>query len=240
MKKFLAVIGSLAALTASVSAFAYDRTGVAYDVLSETGKTTASLDRCGGTAELERNRAGSLVLHVRNATCSNLVTQKGSWKLKGDGANNRYADIAIDETVAGWHDILIGSNAFVESMGLDGNGDIISIYIPKRAAMPVAKISYGSDRSNVVALDDCMGTMQAKIVSGLLQITFNGLEKCSKYDLVSVNGRDIGFAAQEMFGDKGAIFVPAREITSGKNVIEVRFYKPGAREDGVKVVAYAR
>lgn len=239
MKKFLAVFGSLAALSASVTSFAAERTGVAHDVLSETGKTVAVLDRCGGTAELERTRAGALMLRVRNVTCSNLVTQKGSYKLKGDGANNRYIDVAIDETVPGWHDILVGSNAFIDSFGLDGNGDIISIYIPKRAAIPVAKIPYGADFSNIVKLDDCMGTMQAKIVSGLLQITFKGLEKCSKYDVVSVNGRDIGLAAQEMFGDKGTIFVPAREIYRGKNVIEVRFFKPGAREDRVKVVAYA-
>ena len=59
---------------------AQPKTGVDFASLSELDNQVTTLDRCGGTASLERVN-GVLTLQVRNATCSNLVTKNGSWKL---------------------------------------------------------------------------------------------------------------------------------------------------------------
>lgn len=232
--KTMNILALAAALVAPFAVQADSKTGFSMDILSENGLRVAHLDRCGGTATLVRENR-ELLLKIRESNCANLQTKFETVKLLGEGSNHRWRNVVINESVRGWHNVLVGSNAYIESNGVEGNGDLIAVYVPKQNN-PTIRVS--ENGSNSVSLDDCGGTASAKMINGKLKVIYSGLEKCSKYDLLKNNDQDVSYTAEEMYGDSGSMTIPRTALVHGWNNLEVRFYKPGAREDRVNVSIY--
>lgn len=96
-----------------------------------------ALTNCKGTATLNRNSAGKLMLYVRGTECSNLRTEYSSRKLDGY-EQNRYVDVHILEDGRSEAPVLIGGNAYVDSNGARGVGDLLNVIIPvpENATLP--------------------------------------------------------------------------------------------------------
>jgi hypothetical protein len=90
---------------------------------------TVSLTNCKGTATLDRNYYGELILYVRGTQCSNLRTNLSATKLDGY-EQNRYVDVLILEQGQGSVPVIIGGNSFVESNGYRGVGDKLNVILP--------------------------------------------------------------------------------------------------------------
>jgi hypothetical protein len=220
---------------ASISAFAQIGTGVSLKRIAEG--QTVKLERCGGYAKLSRANDGRLMLYVRGATCSNLRTSKGTWKLNGDAAGERSIDVTFDESVPGDKMVLIGSNSYIDSRGADGNGDYLTVRIASR---PVVLNLTRSSQSREINLEHCNGSVAASISSGsvIVKVSNSG---CSKFDILSNGSDQIQYEMKNIpeisaeAGYSGSFTIPNRFYDRGSNGILIRLMSPRLVEEKVLI-----
>lgn len=213
---------------------AQSREGVSLSRIKEG--QTIKLERCGGTAKLTRVQ-GVLTLQVRNATCSNLKTQKGTWKLNGTAQGERSINVTFDESVPGDRMVLVGSNAYIESRGADGNGDYMTVKIePKMVTLNLTQQA----QTKEIKLENCNGAIQASIANG--RVTINVANSgCSKFDILSNSGDSVRYDAKTIpeaaneGGFSGNYTIPNKFYDRGLNGIVIRLVAPRLTEEKILV-----
>lgn len=208
--------------------------GISFRTVSEG--QTINLSRCGGSAKLTRVE-GALTLQIRGATCSNVRTSKGTWKLNGNGQNDRSINVKFDDSTPGQRMVLIGSNAYISSNGSDGNGDYITVKIPaKRVTLNLTK----SVETKEYKMENCNGSVSAAISNGKVTIDISN-SGCSKFDILSSSGdnvkypvKDIPFVSLEA-GYSGNYTIPNKFYDRGLNGIVIRLVSPRLTEEQILV-----
>lgn len=204
--------------------------GVSVSFLSLSGDRVASLPRCGeqngtGAAYLKRE-GGDLYLQIRNARCATLKTQFGEYTLLGDGSNNRFIDVKIDQSIPGYHKVLLGSHKYLATDGREGNGDILNIYVPKKSVF----LDLSNDKDGVTKpfhLRSCQGTVQAKLQNNQINIIYNDIRNCSRFDILSNDGDSISYKAKDLNSSgSGSLTIPNKFMDAGSNTITMKFYQP--------------
>lgn len=213
---------------------AQSREGISFTKVSEG--QTVKLDRCGGSAKLLRVE-NVLTLQVRKATCSNLKTSKGMWKLKGTEAGERWINVTFDETVPGERMVLVGSNAYIDSNGGDGNGDYLTVKIPaKRVTLNLTQ----AVQTKELKLEHCNGSIQASIANGRVVINVSNTG-CSKFDILSNGGENIKYEVKAIpevsieAGYSGSFTIPNKFYDAGLNGIVIRLVSPRLTEELILV-----
>lgn len=208
--------------------------GVSLSRISEG--QSIKLPRCGGTAKLTRVN-GELTLQVRNATCSNVKTAKGQWKLQGTEHGQRFINVKFTEDVPGDRFVLIGSNAYIDSRGADGNGDYITVRIaPKRVTLNLTETA----QTKEINLEHCNGSIKASIANGSVNITVKN-SGCSKFDIVSATGARVEYDTKSIpevaneGGYTGNYTIPNRLYDRGLNGIVIRLSAPRLTEEQILV-----
>jgi hypothetical protein len=227
----VAAVGTETAIDRSV---AQSREGISFQKVSEG--QIVKLARCGGTAKLVRVE-NVLTLQVRKAVCSNLKTAKGEWKLKGTEANERWINVNFDESVPGERMVLVGSNAYMDSNGGEGNGDYLTVRIPaKRVTLNLTAAA----QTKELKLQHCNGTIQASIANGKVVINVSN-SGCSKFDILSNDGEQIKYEVKSIpevsieAGYSGNFTIPNKFYDRGLNGIVVRLLSPRLTEEVILV-----
>lgn len=213
---------------------AQSREGVSLSRIKEG--QTIKLARCGGTAKLTRVQ-GVLTLQVRNATCSNLKTTKGSWKLNGTAQGERWANVTFDDSVPGDRMVLVGSNAYIESRGAEGNGDYMTVKIePKMVTLNLTQQA----QTKEINLEHCNGSIQASIANGRVTINVSN-SGCSKFDILSNSGDHVKYEMKTIpevsadAGFSGNYTIPNKFYDRGMNGIVIRLVAPRLVEEKILV-----
>lgn len=194
------------------------------------------LKRCGGTAKLTR-LSGQLTLQIRGSNCSNVKTSKGIFKMDGQGSTDRFANVHIDENAPGDRMVLVGSNAYIQSNGNDGNGDYITVKVPaKRLTLNLRNTS----QTATINLNHCNGSIRASVSQGRVNVVVYNTG-CSKFDIVSNDGTSVSYDVKSIpevsheAGYSGSFTIPNRFYDRGANGIVIRLFAPRLTEEQVLV-----
>ncbi len=213
---------------------AQSREGVSLSRIKEN--QTVKLERCGGTAKLARVQ-GVLTLQVRGATCSNLKTSKGTWKLNGQAQGERWINVTFDESVPGDRMVLVGSNAYIESRGADGNGDYMTVKIePKMVTLNLTQQA----QTKEIKLEHCNGSIKASIANGRVTVDVSN-SGCSKFDILSNSGDSVKYDVKTIpevsadAGFSGNYTIPNKFYDRGMNGIVIRLVAPRLTEEKILV-----
>lgn len=213
---------------------AQSREGVSLSRVKEG--QTVKLQRCGGTAKLTRVQ-GVLTLQVRGANCSNLKTSKGTWKLNGVAQGERSINVTFDESVPGDRMVLVGSNAYIQSRGSEGNGDYMTVKIePKMVTLNLTQ----TVQTKEIKLEHCNGSIQASIANGKVVINVEN-SGCSKFDILSNSGDNIKYEVKTIpevsadAGFSGNYTIPNKFYDRGLNGIVIRLTAPRLTEEKILV-----
>ncbi len=232
------IFSFLAATVLTTTALA-SAEGVSVSFLSLNGNRQTVLTRCGeqngtGAAFLERD-GSELYLKIRNARCATLKTNFGEYTLNGTGSTNRYIDVKIDQSKPGYHKLLLGSHKYLETDGQEGNGDIISIYVPTKAVF----LDLSHDRDGVTkpfALANCGGSVQAKLQNNQINIVYRNMTTCSRFDILSNDGVSLSYKAKDLSeSGSGSLTIPNKFMDQGSNTISIKFYQPWTGTYGLPV-----
>jgi len=215
-------------------AVAQSSEGTSFSRVSE-GKTVR-LERCGGSAKLLRIE-NVLTLQVRNANCSNLKTSKGNWKLNGTVQGERWTNVTFDEKIPGDRMVLIGSNAYIESNGGDGNGDYLTVKISaKRLTLNLTQATMTKE----LKLEHCNGSIKAAISNGKVTLKISNTG-CSKFDIISNGGDNIKYEVKPIpevsieAGYSGSFTIPNKFYDAGLNGIVIRLFSPRLTEEQILI-----
>jgi hypothetical protein len=208
--------------------------GISFNSVSEG--QTVKLPRCGGTAKLVRAEGG-LSLQIRGATCSNVRTTKGTWKLNGVAQGDRSINVKFDDSTPGERMVLVGSNAYIQSNGSDGNGDYLTVKIPaRRVTLNLTK----SVETKEYKMENCNGTISASINNGKVTIDISN-SGCSKFDIVSNSGDNVKYPVKDIpfvslsAGYSGNYTLPSKFYDRGLNGVVIRLVSPRLTEEQILV-----
>lgn len=208
-----------------------------------TTKSTANLDRCKGQATLLRLN-GQLTLRITNSSCANVLTKFGQWKLNGTGNSGRYIDVKLSGE-PGWHEITVGSNAFVTAKKqgkTDGNGDVFYVYVPVKM-VPLElrnKAGHAVVTFKQPSNGGCGGTIEGTKQNGVVNIVVRNTH-CALFDILSANGDSISYDAKPLQYNKNTrlysagFTLPSKYYGWWNTGIQVKVYNAYGAEERVNV-----
>lgn len=256
MNKFgaLSILTSLL-LATGVSAQA--ETGSGYDILSEDGTRTATLEHCQGTARLtERYVDGArrpllTVSGVKN--CSNIeINGEDAGKLKTSYDGSQTAEIVIYERSGlNVNTVRLSSNSGrtsdtikVRSFGDKKQAPSQSSNPPANLVLDFGLFSSALGIEQAAYLPECGGIVRAKVLDAeRLNLVFENLNSCSNFDILRANGDRTDYPnkklQQNRNGDySGSFTVPARFTELGNNSIKVIVKSNSGKHDDVILIRF--
>jgi hypothetical protein len=209
---------------------------VGSDVLIENGRI--ALEKCGGSngyATMQRNHNGDMIVSVFNVNCNYFKTQFMSVEDKIStyaGNSDKSSSFRVDETVPGWHELVIGSKAFFKNPQPGSKADRIYYYVPART---VNVDLYLQDSSNSYAIPGCGGYVRAKISNGAVNVIFSDVQNCDSVTMYK-DGEERTYQLQNQGHYNGGSYtIPRDFIDFGSNWVNFQIYRKFSSEARIRV-----
>jgi hypothetical protein len=226
-------------------------TGAGFDALSEYGTRFASLEHCGGTAQLTEVYDSGVrrpMLQIRGVqNCSNIVINgEASGKI-----DNGSADVIVyEKSGLNVNTVILQSNSkkTKDTVRVNSFGPAPVSTTPSYSANIVYSFGVFSSvfgASKTGYLPTCGGSATVTVVDGdSITVNFKNVQSCSKFDIVGANGMSVDYGTKKLqresdndFG--GSFTIPARFISYGGNAIKVIVKSNSGKTDEVMLIQFS-